>query len=81
MYKYRFNHRIGNSDEMKRKIDKVWPQVADARTESRKALKQFTPRLKAVEEKQSSQLECYSDKLIDFVLLSIVILFIIKLVH
>ena len=81
VYEDRFNQPFGNSNELKRKIKKVWPEVAHDLTEIRKPLKQFKPRLKAVEEKKDSQLKCYSDKLIDFVLLSIIMLFIIKLVH
>ena len=78
-YHFWFNQPFGNWNELKRKIKKVWPEVKLA--EIRKALKQFTPPPKAGEEKRDSQLKCYSNKLTEFVLLPIVILFIIKLVH
>ena len=39
---------FGNSNGLKRKIKKVWPEAAHDLTEIRKALKQFIPRLKAV---------------------------------
>ena len=81
VYEDWFNQHFGNSSELKRKIKKVWPKVMHDLTEIRKALKQFTPRLKAVEEKKYSQLKWYLDKLINFVYLSFIILFIIKLVQ
>ena len=56
---------LETQNELKRKIKTVWPEIAHDLTEIRKTLKQFTPRLKAVEEKKDSQLKCYSDKLID----------------
>ena len=64
-------------NELKRKIKKVQPEVAHDLTSICKALKLFKPRLKAVEEKKFNQLRYYSNKLIEFVLLSIIILFII----
>ena len=64
MYEDHFNQPFGNLDKLKRKIKKVWPEVAHDLNEICKALKQFTPLLKAVERiKKDSQLKCYSDRL------------------
>ena len=41
-------------DELKKKIKKVWPEVASDVKEIRKALKQFVPRLKSVSENEGS---------------------------
>ena len=50
VYADRMNKPFTNEAELKRKIRKVWSEVAGDVPEIRKALKQFTPRLKAVHE-------------------------------
>ena len=51
VYGDRFNKVFKDESELKRKIRKVWPEVASDVKEIRKALKQFVPRLNAVAEK------------------------------
>ena len=51
MHEDRFSQPFANSDELKGEIEKVWPEVTHDLSEIRKALKQFTSQLKAVEEK------------------------------
>ena len=48
VYGDRFNRVFTDVDELKKKIKKVWPEVASDVKEIRKALKQFVPRLKPV---------------------------------
>ena len=49
VYEDRFSQFFGNSNELKKRQKKVWPQVVHDLTEIRKALKQFTSSLKVVE--------------------------------
>ena len=81
VYEDQFNQPFGNSKELEKEIKKVFPEVEHDLTEIRKALKQFTAWLKLVEEKKDSQQKWDSDKLLGFVLLSIIILFIFKLIR
>ena len=66
----RFNQTFRKSDKLKKEVEKevkkVWREVAYNLTETRKTLKQFTPRLKVIEEKKDSQLKWNLEKLIDF---------------
>ena len=50
VYGDRFNQAFKDENELKRKIKIVWPEVSNDHQEIRKALKQFIPRLKAVNE-------------------------------
>ena len=52
VYEDRFNQPFSNEEELKKKIKKVWPEVANNVPEIRKAIKQFIPRLTAVNEKK-----------------------------
>ena len=54
VYENRFNKPFENEDQLKRRIKRVWKDVASDVVEIRKALKQFVPRLKQVAEKQGS---------------------------
>ena len=54
VYKNQFNQPFENEDQLKRRIRKVWKDVASDVVEIRKALKQFVPRLKQVSEKQGN---------------------------
>ena len=51
VYEDRFGQPFKSEDELKKKIKKVWSEVAQDLPEIRKALKQFVPRLASVEEK------------------------------
>ena len=51
VYEDRFGQPFKSEDELKKKIKKVWSEVAQDLPEIRKALKQFAPRLACVEEK------------------------------
>ena len=57
MHEDRFNQSFEKSNELKRKIKKFWPTVAHHLTETRKALKQVTPRLKVVEEEKEQSIK------------------------
>ena len=52
VYEGRHNRPFTNEQEMITKIKSVWNEVAKDTDEIRKAMKQFVPRLKAVEEKR-----------------------------
>ena len=52
VYENRVNQAFKSEEEVKKKIRKVWPEVASDVMEIRKALKQFGPRLSKVAEKQ-----------------------------
>ena len=52
----RFGQPFKSEDELKKKIKKVWSEVAQDLPEIRKALKQFAPRLACVKEKSG---ECF----------------------
>ena len=47
----RFNRAFENENALKRRIRRVWPEVSRDIEEIRKALKEFVPRLKSVNEK------------------------------
>ena len=51
VYEGRHNQPFANEDEMIARIKSVWNEVAADTDEIRKAMKQFVPRLRAVEEK------------------------------
>ena len=57
VYEDRFNQAFENENELKKKIRKVWPAVSNDLFEIRKALKQFIPRLAAVEEKNGESIK------------------------
>ena len=50
VYEDRFGKRFRDIDELKRKIRKVWSEVANGTKEINKAVKQFVLRLNAVSE-------------------------------
>ena len=52
VYAGRHNKPFASEDEMIQRIKSVWKECATNTIELRKALKQFVPRLKAVEEKK-----------------------------
>ena len=52
VYENRFNRAFKDEEALKRRIRKVWPEVASEVQEIRKAFKQFVPRLQAVHEKE-----------------------------
>ena len=51
VYGDRFNQAFENEKALKKKIKKIWPEVSNDLKEIRNALKQFIPRLTAVQEK------------------------------
>ena len=51
VYQNRFNRTFENENALKRRIRRVWPEVSRDIEEIRKALKEFVPRLKSVNEK------------------------------
>ena len=51
VYENRFNRAFENENVLKRRIRRVWPEVSRDIEEIRKALKEFVPRLKSVNEK------------------------------
>ena len=51
VYEDRFGQPFKNEDDLKKKIKKVWSEVAQDPPEIRQALKQFASRLACVEEK------------------------------
>ena len=51
MYENRFNRPFANEEALKRRIKRVWPEVAKDIVEIRKALKEFVPRLSSVNKK------------------------------
>lgn len=57
VYEERFGRPFQDVNQLKKKIRKVWPEVANDLTEIRKALKQFVPRLSAVEEKNGNSIK------------------------
>ena len=57
VYEDRFGQPFKSEDELKKKIKKVWSEVAQDLPEIRKALKQFVPRLACVEEKSGECIE------------------------
>ena len=46
------NKPFKDEEELKRRIKSVWGECAQKKDEIRRAMKQFVPRLRAVEEKQ-----------------------------
>ena len=52
VYKGRHNKPFATEKEMQQRIKSVWSKCANNKCEIRKAMKQFVPRLKAVEEKK-----------------------------
>ena len=57
VYEDRFSKLFKDIAELKRKIQKVWPEVANDRKEIRKALRQFVPRLTAVSENEGNSIK------------------------
>ena len=55
VYENRFNRAFENENALKRRIRRVWPEVSRDIEEIRKALKEFVPRLK----KMDNVLKCY----------------------
>ena len=51
VYENRFNCAFENENALKRRIRRVWQEVSRDIEEIRKALKEFVPRLKSVNEK------------------------------
>ena len=51
VYENRFNCSFENENVLKRRIRRVWPEVSRDIKEIRKALNEFVPRLKSVNEK------------------------------
>ena len=51
VYENRFNRAFENENALKRRIRRVWPEVSRDIEEICKALKEFVPRLKSVNEK------------------------------
>ena len=52
VYEGRLNNPFEDEDELKRKIKSVWGSCSKKKDEIQRAMKQFVPRLRAVEEKQ-----------------------------
>ena len=52
VYEGRMNKPFKDEDELKRRIKSVWPSCAQETDVIRRAMKQFVPRLRAIEEKQ-----------------------------
>ena len=60
VYEDRFGQPFKSEDELKKKIKKVWSEVAQDLPEIRKALKQFAPRLACVEKKSGKRIKMTS---------------------
>ena len=54
VYEGRFNQPFENEEQLKRRIRRVWNEMATDVVEIRKALKQFVPRLRQVAEKEGN---------------------------
>jgi len=54
VYEGRFNQPFENEKQLKRRIRRVWNEMATDLVEIRKALKQFVPRLREVAEKEGN---------------------------
>ena len=59
VYGDRFNQALENEKALKKKIKKIWPEVSNDLKEIRNALKQFIPRLTAVQEKDGQCIKMF----------------------